>query len=413
MLWIQAALVTLLMLFPVLASAQNEMCLGCHGEQDLSVENAAGEAVSLYVDASKYAASIHADFSCVDCHADIQNVPHDSKPAKVNCGLCHEDAITTFQNSAHSQASKDCPQFSVACSSCHGKHDILPSSHTQSMAHPLNIAKTCTACHANNDMVAACGLQQTRLDIKYSESVHGLAVIGQNFNAAVCTSCHQHHDIRRMNDSASSIYWTNIPQTCGRCHSDAYQAYSESSHWTAAIRGVKNAPVCTDCHGEHQIQGHQDPTSPVNPSRVSSATCGRCHASELLAQRYDLPAGRVATYEDSYHGLAVKGGSTRAANCASCHGIHKILPSSNPASAVHPGNLNKTCGACHQKAILTFTSGPVHVTTSTTPGRVVAIVKEIYFWLIVAVIGFMVFHNGIDFIRRSKRQLMEKRQWRN
>lgn len=405
---IKRIIIPFLLIIPVLLSAQDEECMECHGDPEFVIENEAGEEVSLYVDSIKYAASIHADFSCVDCHADIEEVPHEEKLAKVDCGLCHEDAVDAFQKSVHSHAVEDCPQFSSSCSSCHGKHDILPSTDTQSKSHPLNIAQTCTSCHSNKEMVEQCGLVRTHTGIEYSQSVHGLAVISDNFDAAVCTSCHGYHEIRRLNDPESSIYWTNVPKTCGQCHSDVYQEYTESSHWTSAKRGVKNAPVCTDCHGEHLIEAPENPASPVNPSNVSAVTCERCHASELLSERYGVPSGRVATYEDSYHGLAVKGGSVRAANCASCHGIHKILPSSNPESTVYPNNLNKTCGACHKKTILAYTSGPVHVTTSTTPGRVVAIVKKIYFWMIVVVIGFMILHNGIDFVRRNKRRLMEE-----
>jgi hypothetical protein len=407
-------LFTLLLSIPALATAQNESCMECHNDPDLIIENEAGQEVSLYVDSTKYASSIHAEFACVDCHTDIEEVPHEEDLAKVNCGLCHEDAVVSFQKSTHSKSKEDCPDFSSTCSSCHGKHDILPSSNPGAMSHPVNIAKTCTACHANEEMVEQCGLQRTHSAVEYSQSVHGLAIMSENFDAAVCTSCHGHHEIRPMNDREAPIYWTNVPETCGQCHGEVYEQYTESSHWTAAVRGNKNAPVCTDCHGEHQIRASEDPASPVNPLRVSAVTCERCHASELLAERYGVASERVATYKDSYHGLAVKGGSVQAANCASCHGIHKILPSSNPESAVHPTNLNKTCGTCHRKAVFAFTSGPVHVTSSTTPGRVVAIVKEVYVWMIVVVIGFMIFHNGIDFVRRNKRRLTEERnEWHN
>jgi hypothetical protein len=71
----------------------------------------------------------------------------------------------------------------------------------------------------------------------------------------------------------------------------------------------------------------------VNASRVSMATCGRCHSDERLALRYNLPADKVPSYADSYHGLASRGGSQSVANCASCHGVHNILPVGR--SAVH------------------------------------------------------------------------------
>ena len=39
MLLIQGILVTLFILIPIFASAQNERCLGCHGEPGFVVEN--------------------------------------------------------------------------------------------------------------------------------------------------------------------------------------------------------------------------------------------------------------------------------------------------------------------------------------------------------------------------------------
>ena len=45
--------------------------------------------------------------------------------------------------------------------------------------------------------------------------------------------------------------------------------------------------------------------------------------------------------------LPMQQGSVTAANCASCHGAHEILPSSDPRSMINPKNLEKTCGQCH------------------------------------------------------------------
>ena len=61
-------------------------------------------------------------------------------------------------------------------------------------------------------------------------------------------------------------------------------------------------------------------------------------------------ADRVKTFFESYHGLAAQYGSTVAANCRSCHGYHKILPSSDPDSMIHPTHLVETCGNCHPGA---------------------------------------------------------------
>jgi cytochrome b subunit of formate dehydrogenase len=89
-------------------------------------------------------------------------------------------------------------------------------------------------------------------------------------------------------------------------------------------------------------------------------------------------------------------GSTTAADCASCHGAHDVLPSSDPRSAIHPKNLQKTCGKCHQGAQANFAKGKVHRTdddVSDTPSKIVTWIRRIYVFLIVSTIGFMVLHN--------------------
>ena len=80
-----------------------------------------------------------------------------------------------------------------------------------------------------------------------------------------------------------------------------------------------------------------------------------------LTQEFDVPGNRVSTYIDSYHGLASQGGSLVVANCASCHGVHNILPSSDPRSTINPANLDATCGQCHKGVTQKFTLNKVHV----------------------------------------------------
>ena len=111
---------------------------------------------------------------------------------------------------------------------------------------------------------------------------------------------------------------------------------------------VSDAPVCTDCHGEHLILAPKQAGSLVNASRVSTVTCGRCHGEERLAVRYNLPTDVVPSYADSYHGLASREGSQTVANCASCHGVHNIFPPSDPRSTVNPANLPRPAGIATQ-----------------------------------------------------------------
>ncbi len=395
----------ILLFFSASLPAQDE-CMECHGESDLTKLDAQEREISLFVDLAKYANSIHGEFDCVDCHADAAEIPHEETLQKVDCSMCHEEAQEAYQTSVHA---KNGVAEAASCADCHGKHQILSVHNPQSRVYPLNLASTCAICHADPKIVKKYHIPISDPLSAYKKSVHGIALLSEeNFDAATCASCHSVHDIRTMNDPQSPIHWQNVSETCGGCHGEEYEQYAESVHGTAVAQGIRAAPVCTDCHGEHEVQSPHNPKSPVHPLRVSAITCERCHASELMSERYGIAPSRVATFEDSYHGLAIKGGSLSAANCASCHGIHNILPSSDPRSLVYPANLQKTCGSCHKGATGNFAKGAVHLTTSTTPGRIVKYVQDIYLLLIFVTIGGMLIHNGADFVKRSRRIVQQR-----
>jgi hypothetical protein len=179
--------------------------------------------------------------------------------------------------------------------------------------------------------------------------------------AAVCSDCHEAHEILTASDSKSPIFKFNVPDTCGKCHGNVEQEFKESIHGQAIGRGEWQAPVCTDCHGIHSIKSYKDPTSSVAAQNLAQNTCARCHEGVWLSQEFGFEASRVTTYLASYHGLASRRGSTVVANCASCHGVHNILPSSDPRSSIRPANLVKTCGQCHRGVTANFVAAKVHV----------------------------------------------------
>jgi cytochrome b subunit of formate dehydrogenase len=101
----------------------------------------------------------------------------------------------------------------------------------------------------------------------------------------------------------------------------------------------------------------------------------------------------VQTFLESYHGLAGRLGDTKVANCASCHGVHDILPSADPKSSINHANLQKTCGQCHENVTPAFVTGMIHVPPKSTEEWVTALVRNIYIILIILSIGGMTLHN--------------------
>lgn len=395
----------ILLLFSVPSGAQigNSDCLSCHSDSALVMTDSTGAERSLFVDAAKMDHSVHAGFDCVTCHADIKETPHAEHLAPAACGTCHDAAITELAESVHgkSEASADAP----TCGDCHGSHEIRARADTLSWVNPRQLAFTCARCHANPTIV-----QKYHIPIKdpfkaYSHSVHGRLTIAGVDSAATCSSCHGNHKIFAANNPASKVYHFNIPQMCGQCHQKITSEYENSVHGIAVSRGSKDSPVCTDCHTEHGIESPKVASAPTAAQNVAIETCGRCHASTRIVEKYGMRAERLSTFEDSFHGLALRSGRLAVANCGSCHGVHNILPSSDPHSMVSPMNLASTCGQCHPNAGENFARGPVHMTGEEREGRTVAVIRIIYITLIVAVIGGMVIHNGLDFVRKSKHAL--------
>lgn len=125
-----------------------------------------------------------------------------------------------------------------------------------------------------------------------------------------------------------------------------------------------------------------------------------------------MPAGRLATFIDSYHGLKSKAGDIQVANCASCHGVHRILPSYEPTSTIHLDNLRKTCGECHPGISEKLAATPIHGISGEglrTPAA--DIVEKVYIIAIIVIIGMMVIHWLLDLIRQV-RLMMAKPQVR-
>ncbi len=380
-------------------------CLTCHGDRSFSGDEK-GKAVSLFVDQSQFKRSIHGKMlGCVDCHKDIKSLVHDKPPAKIACADCHVAAQDAYEHSMHAKPAGTAP-VAATCIDCHGPaHGILAPGHPQSPVNHANIPATCGQCHGQKFLMESNGVSAQPF-LSYQSSVHGRAVANGSMKAAVCTDCHSDHEILPANQAGSPIYKFNVPATCGKCHSDIADTFNASIHGQALAHGNQQAPACTDCHGIHSIKSPDNPSSPVAERNLSRDTCARCHEGVRLSQEFGVPANRVNSYFDSYHGLAAEGGSVVAANCSSCHGVHDILPSSDPRSSINPAHLDATCGKCHQGVTAKFTLTKVHLQDGAgTHGNdidsiSVRWVRYIYTVLILLVIGAMFLHNAI--IWRSK-----------
>ena len=385
-------------------SADNTFCLGCHQDEALAKQDVRGRKVLLYVAEAEYKRSVHGGLSCTDCHTLIKDDAHAAGGKKVaervECGACHEKVVKEYRQSLHAKAIVKGAEAAAHCYDCHGKHAIFSAKDAKSMVHPSNIDKTCNRCHSDKAIVKehALGGGPSPGEL-FRGSVH--AQTGE----VTCVSCHGSHNLRGEIDPQSSIFRSNVPQTCGVCHPDVMKEFVESIHGVLAAKGRSESPTCTTCHGIHGIKAKIDPDSPVNERRIALTTCPQCHAAERISKEYGITKGQVKAYYDSFHGLSYRGGDTFSANCASCHGVHDIRPSSDPKAMTYKDNLQKTCGVCHPGASQNFAKGKIHSVASISGEafgeKIVGWVRVIYLILIVCVIGGMIFFNFTDWLRKT------------
>lgn len=443
-------------------SQSNEDCLMCHDDDEFTMERN-GKEISINVVEQRYNNSSHSSLKCTSCHVkfDAEEIPHSDKLQPKACSDCHTKALVKhlfhprILKTSRTEKGKDvncigCHDYhyvsdpndaggkwstenlAASCGKCHEEESegYLKSRHYLTFKDGMLGAPNCLHCHKNpiakvheledsasvkifqEKLCLSCHLDDPGVRSRiapsagfitmYEHSVHGSQLNAGNGNAANCVDCHNSHDIIVANSPESSIFKSNIPHTCSQCHKEIYNEYKESVHYKALLRGNLDSPVCTDCHGEHNILKHDDPDSPVSFQKLSKEICSPCHSSLKLSQKYGIATDRFNTFSDSYHGLALEGGSVEVANCASCHGDHDIKPSDDPTSRINKANMVETCGECHPGANVNFTIGKIHITRQDEDEPILYFIATLYIILIIATIGGMFAHNAIDLFRKAR-----------
>ena len=391
-------------------------CMDCHSDEEMTKEINDSTEISLFVDLEKYQNSIHGDMECVDCHSTIEDADHEENLPTVSCAECHDDSQEEYSQSIHALAASNGNQHIFrGCKDCHGTHDIMSSDDSSSHTYVLNIENTCGHCHSNPEVISILGLGGIGPAKSYHNSVHNKILREQpEKGAPTCINCHNYHEIYLMSDARSTFNKVNRAETCGQCHEKEKEEYYKSIHWHGVERGHFESPTCNDCHGEHNIHSPQEEDAITNRLNLSSQVCANCHASQAMMARFGLDPDRIKSYNRTYHGLAVLKGSPEAANCTSCHEVHAIRAQDNPESSINQRNLQGTCGKCHEDINPEFIGISVHPKELESRNPVGFLVKNIYLWLIIIVVGGMFIHNVIIltyYIRKKRKQLKTERAY--
>lgn len=389
------------------AAIDDEDCMICHADPSASKTLADGSILSLYVDEAVFRQSKHGDMTCDSCHMDIEELPHAEVLEPVNCGICHVEA-DEYAASLHGMALQDGTGDVHGCRDCHGAHDIRGHEDPLAKTHPRNLPRTCGQCHSDPALVERHMVSLNEPSELYLRSVHARQIMAGNLEAAVCNDCHGTHTIQPAHHPESMVNRWKVAETCGQCHGEERDAFAMSIHGKALKAGIRDAPTCTDCHGEHEIEASDGASSKVSRRTVSRETCPRCHDDEQVMTRYGIETMRQASYMDSYHGMASAAGSLVVANCTSCHGVHNILPETDPASTIHDDNLVETCAQCHEEAGPNFAAGPVHIIPTSPDQKALGIVRIAYLWLLAILIGGMIGHNTLIMMRHAMTKFFQE-----
>ncbi|HVL69537.1 MAG TPA: cytochrome c3 family protein [Vicinamibacterales bacterium] len=279
-------------------------CLACHADPQLTMAAGDGTPVPVHVDPAVFAGSVHAALACADCHAGKEDVPHESRAIRSRreltlaydeqCRRCHFTNYTKTLDSVHQASVARGDRTAPVCVDCHGSHDI------RSPAAPrTRISETCARCHQG----AA---------VAYAKSVHG-RLLGTEAagDVPVCTDCHRSHDIGGPHQQTWGLSTTDV---CGRCHANqplmakyglstsVLSTYLADFHGkTASLRQHQGTTPtgsvvarCIDCHGVHDIERANDPSSPVMKANLQK-TCQKCHADANA----NFPDAWLSHYEPS------------------------------------------------------------------------------------------------------------------
>ena len=271
-------------------------------------------------------ASAQKKSSCIECHIKLDDTRL-SAPAK------------QFDNDIHRSRG-------LSCNDCHGGDPTADSKEGAKdprkgyLGKPktLDIPAYCGKCHSDANLMKRFN-PSLRVDQEreYYSSVHGklLKEKGET-RVATCISCHSVHGIRAVSDPLSTVYATNVADTCAKCHANAdymrgfgipndqFAKYKTSVHAKALYEKQDlSAPTCNDCHGNHGA-------TPPGIASVANV-CGQCHARQ------------AELFQTSPHKVAFD--QRQLGECITCHSNHAIAKPGDPLIGTQQGSL---CINCHK-----------------------------------------------------------------
>ena len=186
--------------------------------------------------------AVLANNSCINCHANLSafneteqqfnKIRLEHLARNIPCSLeCHTSTLMKFAQSNYEQwTNSKHALFNVTCDNCHGGN---PNSNIKEQAH-----------------------------------------VGVLLDS----------------DPNSSVFYRNVPQTCGKCHIEELKNFKDSAHYQR-LQALRQAPACDTCHVPHEFKV-------LNTSQFHDL-CSQCHNINMKIAPSDAPDKAIAALEDA------------------------------------------------------------------------------------------------------------------
>ena len=205
-------------------------------------------------------------------------ITYNDPPGNSSCYSCHVN-LTGYLDDKLSKPAVDwrysihfSSESLVMCSDCHGGDRtiyILTDAKSETSGFQMYLSKDyiielCGSCHSS------------KLE-EFTSSIHWKEL--NNDTRLTCVDCHNNHNIKSSSNPDSPVFRENIPQTCRRCHEDEYKNFLKTFHGKNYNLDNYQVALCTDCHNSHEILAETNPNSLINSNNMAY-TCASCHDNE-------------------------------------------------------------------------------------------------------------------------------------
>lgn len=178
------------------------------------------------------------------------------------------------------------------------------------------------------------------------EGVHYEYLNNGRDDIPVCSDCHGAHEMESPLEQH-----VLMSARCGNCHGDVYEQYADSAHGQALSVDREDLPGCAQCHTAHTIE---HPTS-TGFHLASPQLCLRCHGDKEMMRRHDLATTIAETYLADFHGVTASMADPDEVEaeevtvvCIDCHGYHDITSVDTMGKEVMKAKVGEVCASCHE-----------------------------------------------------------------